>query len=70
MLLKLAGHEVRVVYLGRDALALAHEFRPDTVVLDIGMPDLTGHEVAEELRRQPWGAAVRLIALDGMGTGK
>jgi signal transduction histidine kinase/CheY-like chemotaxis protein len=67
MLLELAGHEVRVVYLGRDALALAREFRPDTVVLDIGMPDLTGHEVAEELRRQPWGTHMRLIALTGWG---
>jgi signal transduction histidine kinase/ActR/RegA family two-component response regulator len=67
MLLELAGHEVRVVYLGRDALALAPDYRPDTIVLDIGMPDITGHGVAEELRRQPWGAQVRLIALTGWG---
>jgi CheY-like chemotaxis protein/two-component sensor histidine kinase len=50
VLLKLAGHEVRVAYLGRDALALAMEFRPDTAVLDIGMPDLDGYELLPRLR--------------------
>jgi signal transduction histidine kinase/ActR/RegA family two-component response regulator len=67
VLLKLAGHEVRVAYLGRDALALAMEFRPDTAVLDIGMPDLDGYEVAADLRRQSWGKQMKLIALTGWG---
>lgn len=67
VLLELAGHEVRVAYCGRAALALAEEFRPDTVVLDIGMPDLTGYEVAAELRLRPWAEDVRLIALTGWG---
>ncbi|HWL62237.1 MAG TPA: ATP-binding protein [Steroidobacteraceae bacterium] len=66
-LLELAGHEVRVAYGGRDALAVAEDFRPDTVVLDIGMPDLTGHEVAAELRQRTWAEKVRLIALTGWG---
>jgi signal transduction histidine kinase len=67
VLLKLAGHEVRVAYLGRDALALALEFHPDTAVLDIGMPDLSGYEVAAGMRRQPGGDRIRLIALTGWG---
>jgi PAS domain S-box-containing protein len=67
MLLELAGHEVRVAYGGRIALALAQTFRPDVALLDIGMPDLSGYEVAKELRRRPWGTAIYLIALTGWG---
>lgn len=67
MLLRLAGHEVQVAHLGRTALALARECRPDTAVLDIGMPDLSGYEVAQQLRREPWAAQLRLIALTGWG---
>ena len=67
VLLELTGHEVRVAYSGRDALAVAEAFRPDTVVLDIGMPDLSGYEVATELRQRPWAGKARLIALTGWG---
>ena len=67
MLLELEGHEVRVAHLGKTALSLAHEFRPDTVVLDIGMPDLSGYEVATRLRREPWATNLQLIALTGWG---
>lgn len=67
MLLELAGHEVRVAHLGRAALSLAQEFRPDTALLDIGMPDLSGYEVAQELRREPWATRIQLIALTGWG---
>lgn len=67
VLLELAGHEVRVAYSGRGALAVAEDFRPDTVVLDIGMPDMSGHEVAAELRQRPWAGKARLLALTGWG---
>ena len=67
MLLELAGHEVRVAHLGRAALALAQVFRPDTALLDIGMPDLSGYEVAQALRREAWSANILLIALTGWG---
>jgi CheY-like chemotaxis protein len=67
MLLEMAGHEVRVAHLGRAALSLAQVFRPDTALLDIGMPDMSGYEVAESLRREPWAANIRLIALTGWG---
>jgi PAS domain S-box-containing protein len=67
MLLELEGNEVRVAYNGRAALALAQAFRPDTALLDIGMPELSGYEVAEALRREPWGADICLIALTGWG---
>jgi len=67
MLLGLEGHEVQVAHLGRTALSLAQEFRPDTAVLDIGMPDLSGYEVAAMLRREPWATNLQLIALTGWG---
>jgi signal transduction histidine kinase/ActR/RegA family two-component response regulator len=67
MLLELEGHEVRVAHLGRSALSLAQVFRPDTALLDIGMPDLSGYEVAQALRLEPWGAEIQLIALTGWG---
>jgi DNA-binding response OmpR family regulator len=67
MLLELAGHEVRVAHLGRSALILAQTFRPDTALLDIGMPDLSGYEVARELRQETWSEKIQLIALTGWG---
>lgn len=67
MLLEMAGHEVRVAHLGRAALSVAQVFRPDTALLDIGMPDMSGYEVAQSLRREPWAANIRLIALTGWG---
>jgi len=67
MLLDLAGHEVRVVYTGRSALEIAQTFRPDVAFIDIGMPDMTGYEVAQQLRREPWGSGPFLVALTGWG---
>jgi signal transduction histidine kinase len=67
MLLEMAGHEVRVAHHGRAALSVAQAFRPDTALLDIGMPDMTGYEVAQTLRGEPWAVGIRLIALTGWG---
>jgi DNA-binding response OmpR family regulator len=67
MLLELAGHQVRVAHRGRAALALAQTFRPDVAIIDIGMPDLSGYEVARELRRESWGLEICLIAVTGWG---
>jgi two-component system, sensor histidine kinase len=67
MLLDLSAHEIRVTYSGRSALMLARTFRPDVAFIDIGMPDLSGYEVAQELRREPWGSGICLIALTGWG---
>ena len=67
MLLQLAGHEVHLAYNGEEALALAERVRPEFGILDVGMPDLTGYEVAERLRRQSWAKNLVLIALTGWG---
>ena len=67
MILEMAGHDVCVVHDGLTALSVAKTFRPDTVLLDIGMPKLNGYEVARALRQEPWGADITLIALTGWG---
>jgi CheY-like chemotaxis protein len=67
MLLEMAGHDVRVAHLGRTALSYAQTFRPDVALLDIGMPDLSGYEVARGLRQQPWARGLQLIAITGWG---
>lgn len=67
MLFELAGHDVREAHSGRAAMSTAQAFRPDAAVIDIGMPDLNGHEVARLLRETSWGSTMRLIALTGWG---
>jgi len=67
LLLKLSGHEVHLAHSGAEALVIANRVRPDIGILDIGMPDLTGYEVAERIRREAWGQAIALIAVTGWG---
>jgi CheY-like chemotaxis protein len=67
MLLVALGHDVRVAYGGQAALKLAAEFRPDYALLDIGMPDMDGYEVARRLRAEPWAHGLRLAAITGWG---
>ena len=66
-LLKAAGHEVHTAYDGRTAIRLAEELKPDVVLLDIGMPEVSGYDVARAIRREVWGRPMRLIALTGWG---
>ena len=63
-----AGHEVRTATQGPQVIALAREFEPDVVVLDIGMPGMRGYEVAEHLRATPRGADMILVAATGWGS--
>jgi len=67
LLLKHSGHHVVTAFNGEDALRQAIESRPDVVLLDIGLPDLNGYEVARRLRQDPRGAALYLVALTGWG---
>ena len=67
MLLELSGHHVQTAYTGRRALELAETFRPHAVLLDIGLPDLDGYELARQIRAAPWGRDVILIAVTGWG---
>jgi CheY-like chemotaxis protein len=67
MLLELMGNEITVAYDGEQALAMANEIRPDVVLLDIGLPKITGYEVAHRIRQEPWGSNPILIAITGWG---
>jgi PAS domain S-box-containing protein len=67
MLLSLLGHETRTAHDGEQAFALARDFRPDVMVLDVAMPRLSGHEVARRVRAEDWGKTVLLIAASGWG---
>jgi PAS domain S-box-containing protein len=67
VLLRLHGHEVHVANDGAAALSLIEQVRPQIALLDVGMPKLTGHEVAARTRAAAWGSAITLIALTGWG---
>jgi PAS domain S-box-containing protein len=67
MLLEAAGHEVATAHGGESALSIASTFQPAVALLDIGMPDLDGYEVAKRLRTAPWGRSMYLIAITGWG---
>jgi two-component system, chemotaxis family, CheB/CheR fusion protein len=67
MLLKLSGHEVHLAHTGAEALEIAKRVRPDIGIFDIGMPDLTGYELADRIRHEAWGQETTLIAVTGWG---
>jgi CheY-like chemotaxis protein len=67
MLLELAGHEVRLAYDGQEALEVADRFRPDVMLLDIGLPRLDGFEVASRLRQDHRHDRMLLMAVTGYG---
>jgi PAS domain S-box-containing protein len=66
-LLALAGHQVRTAYDGLEALVAADAFRPDVILLDIGMPRLNGYDACKRIRAEAWGRGVTIIATTGWG---
>jgi two-component system CheB/CheR fusion protein len=66
-LLRAEGQIVEVAEDGRQALDKAAEFHPEVVILDLGMPKMNGLDVARQLRAQPGGDQLRLIAMSGLG---
>lgn len=67
MLLELNGNEIHTAHDGIEALATIARHRPDVALLDIGLPELDGHEVCRRIRAEPWGREVALVALTGWG---
>jgi len=67
MLLRLDGHEVHVALDGLEAVEMFGRVQPEVVILDIGMPGLSGHEVARRIRDQHGERSVTLIAVTGWG---
>jgi CheY-like chemotaxis protein len=68
-LLGASGCEVRFAPDGKAALSIAPRFKPDIAILDIGLPDMDGYQLAARLREEPGLAGIRLIALSGYGCG-
>ncbi len=66
-LLQLEGHRVAVTYRSSDALAKLDEFKPTIVLLDIGLPEIDGYEIARRIRASGNHDRVRLVALTGYG---
>jgi signal transduction histidine kinase len=64
------GHEVRVAHDGRAAIDAAAIFHPDVAVLDIGLPEISGYDLAAHLRELPGGDAIRFVAATGYGRGR
>ncbi|MBV8033339.1 MAG: response regulator [Betaproteobacteria bacterium] len=65
--LRRAGHEVHHARDGRSAIELARACRPEFIFLDIGLPGMSGHDVARAIRLDATLAGARLIALTGSG---
>ena len=66
--LQLMGHDIHKAYDGLESVQAAATFRPDVVLLDIGLPKMNGYEAARRIREQSWGTGMALIALTGWGT--
>jgi PAS domain S-box-containing protein len=67
MLFKLTGNKTYMAHDGVEALEAIEKYRPEVVLLDIGLPRLDGHEVCRRVREQPWGKDIVIIALTGWG---
>jgi CheY-like chemotaxis protein len=66
-LLRSVGYQPHVAYDGRSAIEMAEILQPSVILLDLGLPHMSGREVAQHLRALPWGRAIRLIAVTGWG---
>jgi len=67
MLLSMEGHDTRAVHTARAALLAVPDFKPEVVLLDIGLPEMDGYEVARRLRAQNGKHRMRLVAVTGYG---
>jgi len=67
MLLEIFGHQVRIAYDGAQALEIAETFKPQMVLLDIGLPGMSGYDVARRMRENPALKSAVLVAQTGWG---
>jgi PAS domain S-box-containing protein len=67
MLLRETGHDVQTTYDGEQAVEAAERYRPEVVVLDLGMPKLNGLDACRMIRALPWGRSILMVALTGWG---
>ena len=66
-LLKLIGHETAGAHDGKEALLVARKFRPEFILLDIGLPGMDGYEVAAKMRQEEWCKDAVIVAVSGYG---
>ncbi len=67
MMLSLMGNETRTAHDGVEAVEKAAAFRPDVILLDLGLPKLNGYDACRRIREQPWGKGMVIVALTGWG---
>ena len=67
LVLRFSGYEVSIAFGGAEALEIGERDRPRAAIIDIGMPGMSGHEVARRMRLEAWGRNAVLIALTGWG---
>jgi CheY-like chemotaxis protein len=67
MLLQMDGHQVSVAHNGAGALSIVEAVKPQVAVLDIGMPDMNGYQVAQRIRSSSSSDSIVLVALTGWG---
>ena len=66
LLIKMMGHECQFAINGFAALQIAREFRPDFILLDIGLPDFKGYEIAKQLKWEPGLETTRIVAITAL----
>ncbi|AMV36083.1 PAS domain S-box protein [Planctomyces sp. SH-PL62] len=66
-ILRILGCEVRTAHDGVEAVAAADDFRPDVILMDVGMPRLNGYDATRRIREAPWGRDILVVALTGWG---
>jgi CheY-like chemotaxis protein len=66
-MLKLKGNDVQTAHDGVEAIEAAQAFRPQVILMDVGMSRLNGYEATRQIRQLPWGKAMTIIALTGWG---
>jgi len=67
MIIQILGNEVQTAHDGEEGVAAAESFRPEVILMDLGMPIMTGYEATRHIRAQPWGKEIVIIALTGWG---
>ncbi|HEY7785340.1 MAG TPA: PAS domain S-box protein [Pyrinomonadaceae bacterium] len=67
MLLDITGNQTFLAHDGLEAIEAVEKYRPEVVLLDIGLPNLSGHDVCKRVREQSWGKDIVVIALTGWG---
>jgi CheY-like chemotaxis protein len=66
-LVTMMGNDVRRARDGLEALEIGRAFRPEVVLMDLGMPNLNGYDAARRMRAEPWGRDLALVATTGWG---